>query len=116
MLTCPVRPRAAGCVRRSRAGPSGLGDGALTQPDALRRRRAGLSARPLGSGTGRQSARELRCERDPAMLVVAHDLAIVRHVLDRGMVMYLDKFNETGPKQPIFGVQANQELALGGTD
>ncbi|PDT80251.1 oligopeptide/dipeptide ABC transporter ATP-binding protein [Sinorhizobium sp. BJ1] len=49
----------------------------------------------------------LRRERDLAMLFVAHDLAIVRHVSDRVMVMYLGKIIETGPKQAIFGAPAH---------
>ncbi|MGO8112841.1 peptide ABC transporter ATP-binding protein, partial [Rhizobium leguminosarum] len=39
----------------------------------------------------------LRRERNLAMLFVAHDLAVVRHVSYRVMVMYLGKIIETGP-------------------
>lgn len=42
-------------------------------------------------------------ERNLAMLFVAHDLAVVRHVSDRVMVMYLGKIIETGPTKSIFG-------------
>jgi hypothetical protein len=87
-----------------------------TQPAALRRRRAGLSARPLGSGTGRQSARELMCERDPAMLFVTYDLAMVRQVLDRGMVMYLDKIIETGRSNRSSVRKQTKNLPWEGTD
>jgi len=45
---------------------------------------------------------KLRRERNLAMLFVAHDLAVVRHVSDRVMVMYLGRIIETGPSQSIF--------------
>lgn len=44
----------------------------------------------------------LRKERNLAMLFVAHDLAVVRHVSDRVMVMYLGRIIETGPTEEIF--------------
>jgi oligopeptide transport system ATP-binding protein len=50
---------------------------------------------------------KLRRERNLAMLFVAHDLAVVRHVSDRVMVMYLGKIIETGPKQSIFSAPAH---------
>ena len=50
---------------------------------------------------------KLRRERNLAMLFVAHDLAVVRHVSDRVMVMYLGKIIETGPKQSIFAAPAH---------
>ena len=50
---------------------------------------------------------KLRRERDLAMLFVAHDLAVVRHVSDRVMVMYLGKIIETGSKQSIFAAPAH---------
>ncbi|PDV85154.1 dipeptide/oligopeptide/nickel ABC transporter ATP-binding protein [Rhizobium sp. H4] len=49
----------------------------------------------------------LRRERNLAMLFVAHDLAVVRHVSDRVMVMYLGKIIETGPKHSIFSAPAH---------
>jgi oligopeptide transport system ATP-binding protein len=45
---------------------------------------------------------KLRKERNLAMLFVAHDLAVVRHVSDRVMVMYLGRIIETGPAKSIF--------------
>jgi oligopeptide transport system ATP-binding protein len=36
------------------------------------------------------------------MLFVAHDLAVVRHVSDRIMVMYLGRIIETGPTRTVF--------------
>ncbi len=45
---------------------------------------------------------KLRRERNLAMLFVAHDLAVVRHVSDRVMVMYLGRIIETGPSKAIF--------------
>jgi oligopeptide transport system ATP-binding protein len=50
---------------------------------------------------------KLRRERNLAMLFVAHDLAVVRHVCDRVMVMYLGKIIEIGPKQSIFSRPAH---------
>ncbi|UWU16804.1 ATP-binding cassette domain-containing protein (plasmid) [Rhizobium sullae] len=50
---------------------------------------------------------KLRRERNLAMLFVAHDLAVVRHVSDRIMVMYLGKIIETGPKASIFTAPAH---------
>ncbi|MDR6817736.1 oligopeptide transport system ATP-binding protein [Neorhizobium sp. 2083] len=49
----------------------------------------------------------LRRERNLAMLFVAHDLAVVRHISDRVMVMYLGKIIETGPKNSIFSAPAH---------
>ena len=49
----------------------------------------------------------LRRERNLAMLFVAHDLAVVRHVSDRVMVMYLGKIIETGPTKAIFSAAAH---------
>lgn len=49
----------------------------------------------------------LRRERNLAMLFVAHDLAVVRHVSDRVMVMYLGKIIESGPTRAIFGAAAH---------
>lgn len=45
---------------------------------------------------------KLRRERNLAMLFVAHDLAVVRHVSDRVMVMYLGRIIESGPTHSIF--------------
>lgn len=50
---------------------------------------------------------KLRRERNLAMLFVAHDLAVVRHISDRVMVMYLGKIIETGPKHSIFSAPAH---------
>jgi oligopeptide transport system ATP-binding protein len=50
---------------------------------------------------------KLRRERNLAMLFVAHDLAVVRHISDRVMVMYLGKIIETGPKTSIFTAPAH---------
>jgi len=44
----------------------------------------------------------LQRERQLAMLFVAHDLAVVRHISDRVAVMYLGKIIETGPTDAVF--------------
>lgn len=44
----------------------------------------------------------LQREWNLAVLFVAHDLAVVRHVSDRVMVMYLGRVVETGPAERVF--------------
>jgi peptide/nickel transport system ATP-binding protein len=41
------------------------------------------------------------------LLLISHDLAIVRHVADRVSVMYLGKMVETGPTLPLWGGPAH---------
>ncbi len=45
---------------------------------------------------------ELRGELDLAMLFIAHDLSVVRHLSDRVAVMYLGQFVETGTSSQVF--------------
>jgi peptide/nickel transport system ATP-binding protein len=45
---------------------------------------------------------ELRARLGLAMLFVAHDLAVVRHIADRVAVMYLGKIVEIGPVEAVY--------------
>jgi peptide/nickel transport system ATP-binding protein/oligopeptide transport system ATP-binding protein len=44
----------------------------------------------------------LQDERDLAYVFIAHDLAVVRHISDRVVVMYLGKVVETGTRDDIY--------------
>ncbi len=46
---------------------------------------------------------ELQARLGLALLLVAHDLAVVRHVADRVAVMYLGKIVEIGPVDAVYG-------------
>jgi peptide/nickel transport system ATP-binding protein/oligopeptide transport system ATP-binding protein len=45
---------------------------------------------------------DLQAAKGFSYLFVAHDLAVVRHIADRVVVMYLGRVVEIGPKQPIY--------------
>ena len=45
---------------------------------------------------------ELRDELNLSYLIISHNLALVRHVTDRTMVMYLGRVVETGPTAQVF--------------
>jgi peptide/nickel transport system ATP-binding protein len=49
----------------------------------------------------------VRRERDVSVVFVAHDLAVVRHVSDRVVVMYLGKVCEVAPADRIFSAAAH---------
>jgi oligopeptide/dipeptide ABC transporter ATP-binding protein len=46
--------------------------------------------------------RELQRETGIALVFIAHDLSVVRHVADRVAVMYLGRFAETGPTRTVY--------------
>jgi oligopeptide transport system ATP-binding protein len=45
--------------------------------------------------------RELRREMEIAMVFIAHDLSVVRHISDRILVMYLGRLMELAPAKPL---------------
>jgi peptide/nickel transport system ATP-binding protein/oligopeptide transport system ATP-binding protein len=45
---------------------------------------------------------DLQEQKSLSYLFIAHDLAVVRHIADRVMVMYLGRVVEMGPKQQIY--------------
>ena len=51
--------------------------------------------------------KELRERFDLAMIFIAHDLAVVRHLCDRVAVMYLGRIVETAPRDTLFASPAH---------
>ena len=45
---------------------------------------------------------DLKTELDLTLVVIAHDLAVIRHMSDRVAVMYLGRIVETGPADAVF--------------
>lgn len=51
--------------------------------------------------------RDLQRRTSIGLILIAHDLAVVRHVSDRTMVMYLGRLAETGPTDELFTTPAH---------
>jgi peptide/nickel transport system ATP-binding protein len=49
----------------------------------------------------------LQAERDLALVIVSHDLSVVRYIADRVGVMYLGKLVETGPTASVYEAPAH---------
>ena len=47
---------------------------------------------------------ELQREMGVAFLFISHDLAVVRHIADRVMVMYMGRIVESGSSEPLFAM------------
>ncbi len=54
---------------------------------------------------------ELRERMGLAMVIITHNLHVIRHVADRMAVMYLGRFVETGPSAEIFAAPAHPYTA-----
>ncbi|MEJ7138482.1 oligopeptide/dipeptide ABC transporter ATP-binding protein [Amphibiibacter pelophylacis] len=51
--------------------------------------------------------RELQAELDLTLIFIAHDLAVVRHLCDRVLVLYLGQMMELGPCREVFAQPAH---------
>ncbi len=66
------------------------------------RRRTGLGARRLDPGAGRQHPAGPEDEFGLTLIIIAHDLAVIRHMADRVAVMYLGEIVELAPAADLF--------------
>jgi peptide/nickel transport system ATP-binding protein len=57
-------------------------------------------------------AEEMKASYGLTLIFIAHDLAVVRHVSDRVLVMYLGKVCEVAPPEQLFGQPAHPYTAV----
>ena len=75
----------------------GIARALALDPSADHLRRAGVGARRVDPGAGREPVQELQERLGLTYIFIAHDLAVVRHISDRIAVMYLGRIVEIAP-------------------
>ena len=72
-------------------------------PKLLDRRRAGLGARRVDPGAGAEPAARVQREIGLTLVLISHDLSVVRHMCDRVAVMYAGKIVELAENEALYG-------------